>query len=365
MKRYTVAQVGCGHRGVVHLDAVRQNGDRFELVGLCDLDATKLAGVAGPRGITCTYTDAETMLAETKPDVFSFVTQPNVRLSMVELAARHGVQGLSFEKPMATSLREARAIRDLCVAHGIKAAVSHQQKYLTSMQHLKAIVDAGDLGEVQTVQATTLAWLSQLGTHFVDYALWINGGHHAMWVCGHVHGRSGLYDSHPSCDYVAGTMEFANGVHGYVEFGYLCPRHMPDSLPDGRPGPRYWLDNRLTVYGTHGYAWADTDGRWGAFTRASKGEAIGEEGEPWGVQEATHLQPSYFRDLADWLDDAGVHPCNLEISVHGYEIMEGLCVSALENRRVDLPFEDRGAYEDVIERMRRELQEVPARPAGS
>ena len=43
----------------------------------------------------------------------------------------------------------------------------------------------------------------------------------------------------------------------------------------------------------------------------------------------------------------------------------GLCVSALDNRRVDLPMDDPSAHEDVIERMRRELPEVQARPAGS
>ena len=364
MGRHRIAQVGCGYRGVVHLDAVLRNSDRFELVGLCDLDPGKLAGVAEPRGISGTYTDAERMLAETRPEVFCFVTQPNVRLGMVELAVRYGVKGIALEKPMATSLREAKAIRDLCTQHGIKAVVSHQQKYLTSMQKLNEIVRAGDLGTIETMQSTGLARLSQLGTHFVDYALWINGGHHAQWVCGHAHGKGGLTDSHPSCDYVAGTMQFSNGTRGYVEFGYLSPRHMDDSLPDWKPGPRYWLDNRLTVYGTHGYAWADTDGRWGAFTRETKGEVIGEVGEPWGVQEATRVQPPYFRDLADWLDDdSRVHPCNLEISYHGYEIMEALCLSALDSTRIDLPLADPSAHEDVWERMRRELSDVP--PMGA
>ena len=33
------------------------------------------------------------------------------------------------------------------------------------------------------------AWLSQLGTHYMDYILWANGGSRARWVVGHVHGR--------------------------------------------------------------------------------------------------------------------------------------------------------------------------------
>ena len=56
------------------------------------------------------YSDAERMLAETRPDVFCFSTQPDVRLSMVELAAKYSVKGLAFEKPMAMSLGEANRI---------------------------------------------------------------------------------------------------------------------------------------------------------------------------------------------------------------------------------------------------------------
>ena len=215
------------------------------------------------------------------------------------------------------------------------------------MQKLKGIVAAGEIGQILTIHATCQAWLSQLGTHFMDYTLWINGGHHARAVVGHVHGRGKLSDSHPSCDYFLGEVLLANDVRAYIECGYFSPSHMDAS--------HFWVDNRLTVYGTHGYAWADTDGRWGAFTRMSQGQVMGEEGPTWGVQEKESLQPLYLRDLADWLDDdTRVHPCNVEISYHGYEVLEGLCISAMDNTRVDLPLDVSKGY-DMNERMRREL----------
>ena len=133
MKKYGVAQVGVGGRGKVHADAFLQLSDCFELVGLCDLDAAKLNAYADSKDLASgvLYADTEQMLAETKPDVFCFVTQPNLRLPMAELAGKYGVQGLAFEKPMATSLKEAWAITELCRQHSIKAVVSHQHKYLT------------------------------------------------------------------------------------------------------------------------------------------------------------------------------------------------------------------------------------------
>ena len=353
MKKHTVAQVGVGSRGMTHLRGflAPANADRFDVVGLCDLDESKLRAAADEYGIDATYADAETMLAETRPDVFCFVTPPAVRLELAQLGAQHGVKAMAFEKPMATSLAEAWAITDLCRRGGIKGIVSHQQKYLTSMQKLKAVVDAGELGEIRTIHATCQAWLSQLGTHFMDYALWANGGHRARWVVGHVHGRERLTDSHPSPDYILGQALCDNGVRIYIECGHLSPSHITD-----RP---FWVDNRLTVHGTHGYVWADTDGRWGALTSAGGGEVQTGEGELWHEQEKTHLQVDYLRDLADWLDDdANVHPCNIEMAYHGYEVLEGLCISALDHTRVDLPLADPAGREDVLERMRKELPDV-------
>ncbi len=356
MAKYTVAVVGLGPRGRCHIDGFLRNADRFDVVAVCDVDEARLVRAADGHGVSAAYTDAEAMLAETTPDVFCFATQPNVRLPLVELGAQHGVKAVAFEKPMATSLREAKAIVDVCHTHGVKAVVSHQQKYLTSMEKLKALVDAGEVGEVEEIHATAQANTAQLGTHFMDYTLWINGGARADWVVGHVHGRENLTDSHPSPDYLMGQVGFANGVRGFIECGYLSPSHMDKD--------HFWTDNRLTVRGTHGYAWADTDGRWGALTRSSGGRPIGGAGDPWQVQEADRLQILYLKDLADWLaDDEAVHPCNVDLAYQGYEILEGICLAALEHKRVDLPLAVTEGAEDLLARMGRELAAVP--PPGA
>ena len=80
------------------------------------------------------------------------------------------------------------------------------------------------------------------------------------------------------------------------------------------------------------------------------------------AQERYRIQPLFARELADCLDDRSqLHSCNIEITYHGYEIMEALCISALEHRRVDLPL-DRGDRYDMFERMRRELPDCPDLP---
>jgi predicted dehydrogenase len=189
------------------------------------------------------------------------------------------------------------------------------------------------------------AWLAQLGTHLVDYVLWLNGGHHAVWVVGHVHGREGLSDSHPSPDYVMGQITFANGVRAWVEFGYLAPQRLGDG--------QFWVDNRIALYGERGHVWAETDGRFCALGCCGVGDV--EQFARWPEQERELLQAPYLRDLADWLDDdEQVHPCNGAISYHGYEVMAALCLSALDRRRIDLPLGDL-PDEPLLDRLRREL----------
>lgn len=347
MNRYKVALLGLGPRGKVHAYGFLDHPGRFELSALCDLNEERLSSAASRFHIPNAYGDAERMLSEIRPDVFCFATQPDTRLSLIELAVKHRVKAIAFEKPMATSLHEARAITELCVRNGIKAIVCHQQKYLSSMIRLKEMVEAGDIGQVVKIHASTQPWLSQLGTHFMDYMMWINGGARAEWVTGHAHGLSKLSDSHPSPDYLFGQVQFDNGVRGIIECGYLSLRTM-----DG--DDKFWVDNRLTVYGTHGYAWAETDGRWEAFTRSSGGSPIGGHDDPWAVQHRL-IQSPYLEDLADWLDDdAKIHSCNVQTACHGFEILEAMCVSALEHRRVDLPLVG-DSTENIYERMRSEL----------
>ncbi len=251
---------------------------------------------------------------------------------------------------MAISLEVAQRINRLCQQHNIKTAVCFQHKYTTSFQHLKAVLDRQEIGKVQRIEASCQNGMTLLGSHYIDYVLWANGGVKAQWVAAHIHGKDHLSIGHPTPNYTLARAEFENGVYATFEFGKLSAMYM------GTRGS--CIDNRLTVYGTHGYVWCDTDGGWGMFTPKTGGEMLCGKGETWGQQEHSRLQPLFTMDLIHWLDDdKRIHPCNIDISYHGYEIMEAMCLSALDKRRIDLPLPAGGAGTDVFERMGRELPE--------
>ena len=123
--------------GKIHLHGLLENPDYYKVVGLCDIDEPKMKAVAEEYHLDDVplFTDAEEMLKETRPEIFVFVTYPDLRLSVIQLAVKYGVKGISFEKPMAESLQEAKKIVKLCHDNGIKAVVCHQQTSRPSRPH--------------------------------------------------------------------------------------------------------------------------------------------------------------------------------------------------------------------------------------
>jgi predicted dehydrogenase len=332
MSRYKTVIVGCGRRGMFHAKGFRANADRFDLAACCDLDPDRLAAFAAEHAIPRTYADADDMLAREKPDVFCFATLPHIRLPLVELGVKHGVKVIAFEKPMATELAEAHRIHTICRAAGIKVVVSHQQKYGQHFRQAKAIVDSGEIGEITKIHATARAWLSQLGTHLMDYMLWFNNQSPVKWIVGQAEGTQMLDDSHPSADFVFGTMEFANGVRGVIECGAHAPHFVPGDNPLGTLP--FWTDSSITVHGTQGYARVVTGNGWQAVTKSSAGQVISGPGN----FDPGYEQPLYIRELAEWLDGSNTeHACNGDITYHGFEAVMALYISSLEHRRVHLP----------------------------
>ena len=250
---------------------------------------------------------------------------------------------------MAENMTEAAEMTRLCVENGVKCIVCHQQKYLSQMQEMKKKIERGDIGQLTKIHAETQPWLAQLGTHYIDYIIWANGGHHAKWAVGHVHGPATLKDNHPSPDYLLGEVCFENGVRGYIECGYLSEAHNPEMYADS--------DNRISVYGTNGWVWAETDGFWGECSKATRGEYVTGKAPGWYNHQEKQIQTPYYTEFADWLDDNNKpHSCRIETAYHGYEILEAICLSALNNTRIDLPLKHLD-YEPVLERMKTELPE--------
>jgi predicted dehydrogenase len=316
--------------------------DRFELVAVSDQDPRRLAEAARKLGEPVADTDTAALAASVRPDIFCFCTPPHVRLNLIEAGIRSGARLIAFEKPVALSSAESMKIRTMLEKSGIKAVVSHQHRYGAHYRKVKETITAGGLGRVHTVYGTATGWMMHMLSHLIDYMRWFNGEAEAQWVMGQAAGRGKLNDLHPSPDYVAGFIHFANGVHGVVECGA--------GAPDVPEVDYWWRKCRIGAQGDRGFAEVLTGGGWRALTET------GFVSGPGGMDYAKDMPP-YIQDMAAWLDDdRKVHPCNFENAYQGNEILLALCRSAARGGQVALPLTD---PEDEIEMLRKS---VPASP---
>ena len=319
--RYRVVVVGMGKRGMHHALAFQANG-RFEIAGVCDIDKDRLSSAA-TKFSCASGTDAFQLASAVKPDVFCFCTLPRLRTEMIRIGIETGARLIAFEKPIALSSRVGMEVKKLLTASGVKAVVSHQHRYGQHYRKVKEIIASGALGRVHTVYGTATGWMMHMLSHLIDYMRWYNGDARAEWAMGQAAGSGKFYDLHPSPDYIAGFIQFRNGVRGIVECGA--------GAPDVPEVDYWWRKCRIGAQGTDGFAEVLTGGGWRAVTR--DGATSGP-----GCMNYDLDMPPYIADIAGWLDDdRKVHPCNFESAYEGFEIMMALCRSALDGGQISLP----------------------------
>jgi predicted dehydrogenase len=326
MTRFTVLVVGMGKRGMHHAAAFNAN-PRFQVVGICDIDQKRLDDAAAKLGNPQCGSDAAALARALKPDVFCFCTLPHLRTPFIDAALAGGAKLVAFEKPVALTSTELFAVRDRIRQAGVKAVVSHQHRYGKHYQRVQQLIASGALGRVHTLYGTATGWMTHMLSHLIDYTCWFNNYVPASWVMAQAAGKAKFADNHPSPDYLAGFVQFANGVRGIYECGA--------GAPDQPEVAKWWGKNRIGAQGTDGFAELLTNGGWRALTK-SGGAQSGD-----GIMNYDLDMPPYIQDMADWLDDdAKVHPCNLEHACLGAEIMFALQRSAAQGGQVALPLAD-------------------------
>lgn len=133
-----VLVVGCGNMGTSHARAYHRLADDFRIVGLVARGAESRERLAKELGGLPTFTDFATAYAETRPQVVSINTWPDSHAAI----ARHALAGgshLFVEKPLATTVEEAREIVALAQQHRRKVVVGYILRVHPAWQRFIAI----------------------------------------------------------------------------------------------------------------------------------------------------------------------------------------------------------------------------------
>ncbi len=152
MKKLKTVVFGTGFVGRIHVEAIRRLGN-VEVyaigVGPAD-DGAKLAAELCVDRFSANYED---LLRDPEVDAVHVCT-PNALHFPIAKAALEAGKHVLCEKPLATSVNEARQLVELANKTGLRNCTFHNLRSYPMVQQARRICQSGELGEVLIVQGT-------------------------------------------------------------------------------------------------------------------------------------------------------------------------------------------------------------------
>jgi predicted dehydrogenase len=193
--RIRTAVIGTGFMGRVHLEALRRvpHVDVVEIAGT-SLEKAKALGAG--YGIVNATGDWRDIMADPSIDAVHITTPNDSHFPMAKAAFEAGKHVLC-EKPLALTVAEARTLTEMQKAKKLRGALCHNLRYYPMVQQIRAMREAGELGDILVVQGTySQDWMlyetdwnwrvepalsgvsrvmADIGSHFFDMAEHLSG----------------------------------------------------------------------------------------------------------------------------------------------------------------------------------------------
>jgi predicted dehydrogenase len=132
------------HHAEAYIQAVRSIPE-IDLLGVADETIERARRQAEQHNTHC-FESYEALIAA-KPDGVIICTENNKHLPLVEMAAKAGVHVLC-EKPIATNLKDAGKIVEVCKQAGVWLMTAFPMRFSSPLREVKNLLDKGELGNV-------------------------------------------------------------------------------------------------------------------------------------------------------------------------------------------------------------------------
>jgi len=158
MKPIKTAIFGTGFIGRVHLDALRRL-ESIEIAAIADPNIEVARGLGEGFAVPTIAADYREILRDSAIDAVHICTPNALHFSMAREALEAG-KHVACEKPLATTAEEAQQLVALAAQKGLRNCVCHNLRYYPMVQQLRRMREAGELGEILSVQgAYSQDWL--------------------------------------------------------------------------------------------------------------------------------------------------------------------------------------------------------------
>lgn len=227
-----VGIVGAGTMGRIHAEAYALMKDA-QLIGIAESRSEAAQTIAEKLGISA-YSSMEDMIAAESPDIIDICLPTYLHKSFVLKAAQLG-KHVICEKPMATTLEDARAMIEACRKAGVKLMIGHVLRFFPEYAKAKQMVDGNAVGKVGTVRmlrggSMPTGWnewyrsfdksggvILDLVIHDFDWLRWTFGEVERVYAKGLI-GREAL-----PMDHAFVSLRFKNGTIAHVNGSWAHP----------------------------------------------------------------------------------------------------------------------------------------------
>ena len=152
MRKLKTAIIGTGFMGKVHAEGIRRLGNvEIAAVAASSEDKARLFGES--IGVDRTTGDYHTILADPSIQAVHILTPNALHFPMCKAALQAGKHVLC-EKPFTVSVQEARELVALAAEKKAVNCLQHNLRYYPVVQHIRRMIEAGELGEILIAQGT-------------------------------------------------------------------------------------------------------------------------------------------------------------------------------------------------------------------
>lgn len=151
MVNLRAAIVGCGRIASTDHAAAHTADPRVHLVAVVDPDHDRARALARRSGVREVFTSLDEMLATTDVDLVTLCAPPHLNAPLATTALRAGCHVLC-DQPAATDSTDLARLTETATAHHRVLTFASPYRHLTEAQMSRALVDAGEIGEVHDVQ---------------------------------------------------------------------------------------------------------------------------------------------------------------------------------------------------------------------
>lgn len=250
MKKLRVLIVGAAFSADLHADGYSRIRDKVQIVGICDKDAGRIEALAARYGFTDyqAYGDYAAAIADCDCDLVD-ICMPNFLHHDVAVKALNAGRHVICEKPLATTVEEAKDMVDTAARAGRHIYYAEDWLFAPAFRKAMAIIESGKVGKplyirarechsgshspfAQSIKYCGGGCMVHLGVHPVGFMLALKNNRWteltAMTSGG---GENNLvHNKMEGEDWAGAFVRFADGTYATLEANYVTVGGMEDVI---------------------------------------------------------------------------------------------------------------------------------------